>query len=771
MTKRFFISLLIAGMLLLSFDVFAQRTCASHDVMLQQIEKNPRFAEKLKSIEAHTAKSIQTPMLKATGTITLPVHVIVVYSSTDQNISDAQIQSQIDVLNLDYRKLNSDWTLTPTEFYNLVTDSEIEFTLQGIERHQNSTSEWGYQDAVKAAYPPYSPNTHLNIWVCNIGGGILGYAQFPGGDPSTDGLVIGPNFFGSSDYDDGSFYLSAPYDKGRTATHEVGHWLNLRHIWGDGGCGASDYVDDTPDASGANYGCPTHPHLTCSSNDMFMNYMDYVDDVCMYMFSDGQKSRMRAIFEPGGPRESFVSGGVITCSVNACDGNIGLSLTFDNYPSETSWSLTDSLGTVIDQGSGYTSSGSTITESWTLSEGQYTFSIYDSYGDGICCSYGSGSYSLTDGCSTLQSGGDFGSGESITFCVPGGSSTNTPPVAEANGPYGAEEGVAISFSSSGSTDPDGSIVGYSWDFGDGSTSTLENPSHSYGTEGTYTATLTVTDNGGATDSDDAVVTITSAGSGTGGTLTFDDFESGWGNWTDGGGDCSFYTGSTRAWSGSNAANIQDNSGTSSSFYLTNSIDVNSPGYTNIEVEFYFYANSMENGEDFWLQYFNGSSWQTVASFASGSDFNNSTFYVATVQILEANYTFPTNMLVRFMCDASGNFDDVYIDDITISASMGTSKLTGTKTIKSLNSLRVGDEEISEDVTIYPNPARNEITLQVAIDDNTRAEIYNYNGSLVRSIEISEELTTIDISDLNKGIYLVKVNIDEEEFVVQKLIVE
>ncbi len=772
MTKRLFVSLLIAGLLFLSFDVFGQRTCGAHEHMLQQIEKNPRFAEKLKSIEAHTAKSIQNPMLKATGTITIPVHVIVVYSTSAQNISDVQIQSQIDVLNLDYRKLNNDWTLTPSEFYNLVTDAEIEFTLQGIERHSDSKTQWGTNDLVKSTYPPYSPNTHLNMWVCNIGGGLLGYAQFPGGDPSTDGVVIGPNYFGSKDYDNGSFYLSAPFDEGRTATHEVGHWLNLRHIWGDGPCGSIDYVDDTPDADAANYGCPTHPHNTCSSNDMFMNYMDYVDDACMYMFSNGQKSRMRAIFEPGGPRESFINGGAITCSVTSCDGNVSLSLTLDNYPAETSWTLTDSQGTVIDQGSGYSSSGATITKNWTLSSGQYTFNIYDSYGDGICCSYGSGSYSITDGCSTvLKSGGNFGSGESITFCVPESSGTNTPPVAQANGPYSADEGTAISFSSSGSTDSDGSIVGYSWEFGDGTTSTLENPSHTYNSAGTYTATLTVTDNGGATDSDIAEVTITSTGGSTGSILTFDDFEAGWGNWSDGGKDCSYYSSSTRAYSGSKAIDIQDNSGTSSSFYLTNPIDVNSPGYTNIQVEFYFYPYSMENGEDFWVQYYNGSAWQTVSSFVSGTDFNNSTFYVATVQILEANYTFPSNMSIRFMCDASSNSDDVYIDDITISASTGSAKMTGTKTVKALNSLRTDFQEISEDLSIFPNPARNEFTIKVAADDNTRAEIYNYSGSLVRSIAITEEETTVNISELSRGIYLIKVNIDEEEFVVQKLIVE
>ena len=98
---------------------------------------------------------------------------------------------------------------------------------------------------------------------------------------------------------------AAPYNEGRTATHEVGHYLNLRHIWGDGRCRQDDFVADTPSSDGANYGCPSYPTVNCKSTDMTMNYMDYTDDACMYMFSEGQKSRMRAIFAPGGSRESL----------------------------------------------------------------------------------------------------------------------------------------------------------------------------------------------------------------------------------------------------------------------------------------------------------------------------------------------------------------------------------------------------------------------------------------------------------------------------------
>ncbi|MDD5134417.1 MAG: hypothetical protein PHP01_03275 [Phycisphaerae bacterium] len=149
-------------------------------------------------------------------------------------------------------------------------------------------------------------------------------------------------------------------------------------------------------------------------------------------------------------------------------------------------------------------------------------------------------------------------------------------------------------------------------------------------------------------------------------LAFDDFESGFGHYTDGGGDCSLYTGGIYA-NGSNAADIQDNSGTSSSFYLTNGINVAGPGYTQIKVEFRYQPVGMESGEDFWLQYYDGSIWHTVATWVSGADFQNNQVYNPTVYIDEAGYTFPTAMKIRFMCDASSNTDDVYIDDVRISA--------------------------------------------------------------------------------------------------------
>ncbi|CAL2102591.1 Probable M43 family metalloprotease precursor [Tenacibaculum sp. 190130A14a] len=298
--------------------------CQSMQVLNRQIKENPGLYKKMYDVEYATRKFIAAKKggngngngggntggggtgggggtTDNLGVINIPVYVHVVYSNSQQNISDAQIASQMRVLNDDFRKQNSDANNTPAEFAGVAADSEITFTLAGTFRHANSTSSWGTNNAVKQAYPPVTPETHLNIWVANIGGGILGYAQFPGGSLATDGVVCAPQYFGTTGY------VEAPFNGGRTMTHEVGHYLNLRHIWGDGRCRQDDFVADTPSSDAPNYGCPSYPTVNCRSNDMTMNYMDYTNDACMSMFSEGQKSRMRAIFQPGGARASMLN--------------------------------------------------------------------------------------------------------------------------------------------------------------------------------------------------------------------------------------------------------------------------------------------------------------------------------------------------------------------------------------------------------------------------------------------------------------------------------
>ncbi|MCK4886462.1 MAG: hypothetical protein KAS96_03680, partial [Planctomycetes bacterium] len=150
-------------------------------------------------------------------------------------------------------------------------------------------------------------------------------------------------------------------------------------------------------------------------------------------------------------------------------------------------------------------------------------------------------------------------------------------------------------------------------------------------------------------------------------LTYDNFESGFGNYTDGGGDCSRYIYGTYAYKDSCAINIQDNSGVGSSFYHTSGIDVNTPGYEQIKVEFSYYGVGMNTGHDFWVEYYDGNDWNTVATYVCGTDFNNGSFYTDTVTIDSGTYDFPIDMKIRFQCSAGNNLDDVYIDDITVSA--------------------------------------------------------------------------------------------------------
>jgi Pregnancy-associated plasma protein-A/Secretion system C-terminal sorting domain/Bacterial pre-peptidase C-terminal domain/Fibronectin type III domain len=313
--KKAMLSMSVASLLATSLSAQHQHSsrCNAMEVYERMLETQPNFALQRAIIDNHAQEFERGQHTAVRNIITIPVVVHVVYNTTTQNISDAQIQSQITVLNNDFRKLNSDASLVPSAFASLAADAEIQFCLAqrdpngaattGITRTQTSTTGFSTNDGVKKATSggkdPWNTTQYLNLWVCNMTGGILGYAQFPGGTVATDGVVIGYNCFGNIGT------AAAPYNKGRTATHEVGHWLNLFHIWGDDGtaCTGSDQVTDTPNQADENYGCPTYPNASCSNtSDMYMNYMDYTDDACMYMFSTGQKTRMRALFAAGGAR-------------------------------------------------------------------------------------------------------------------------------------------------------------------------------------------------------------------------------------------------------------------------------------------------------------------------------------------------------------------------------------------------------------------------------------------------------------------------------------
>ena len=295
-----------------------RRTCGAMAVHHRLLELDPNFRMRQAQLENATAMrmSLGVKALRAAATpITIPVVVHVVYKTAAENIPVTQIKSQINVLNKDYRAKNADKSKVPPVWKGLVSDVSTQFALAskdpkgkpttGITRKKTTRTEFDTDDSVKYSVTggvnAWPTDKYLNIWVCTLANGILGYAQFPGGPKKTDGVVILNTAFGTSGT------ASPPFNLGRTATHEVGHWLNLRHIWADTeDCSGTDFVADTPNAAGPNYGKPKYPHVTCNngpSGDMFVNYMDYVDDGAMFMFTTQQAVRMQAALS--GPRKKL----------------------------------------------------------------------------------------------------------------------------------------------------------------------------------------------------------------------------------------------------------------------------------------------------------------------------------------------------------------------------------------------------------------------------------------------------------------------------------
>lgn len=470
----------------------------------------------------------------ANGIVTIPVVVHVIHNGqalgTAPNITDAQVQSQITVLNNDFRRAAG------TPGFNtspLGADVMVQFALAKVDPNGNPTNGINRVNLCKGSYTTaevnslvkpqtiWDPTQYMNMWSVQFGGSssnILGYAQFPTGSglpglpatgaATTDGVVANFSMFGSSDYNDGTFLLSAPYDKGRTMTHEVGHFLGLRHIWGDATCG-TDYCADTPTANAANYTCTKNkPSCDLGLFEMVENYMDYTNDTCMNIFTINQKDRITAVmnnsprrtelktstkdqpialfandaeikFERvcgtaacgitssyfriqlynrgtspltsatisytigGGAAQTYtwtgnlstdkyaivtipvsttIAAGALTANITAVNGtadqratNNSFAATYtpqapqtvapgtyvftlqnDPYGSEVAWTLKNSAGNIVYQSAPYVDGNPNlppvITQNWTLSPDCYTFTITDTYGDGIY-SYG-GYYNL-----------------------------------------------------------------------------------------------------------------------------------------------------------------------------------------------------------------------------------------------------------------------------------------------------------------------------------------------------------------------------------------
>ena len=291
-------------------SVASRKSCPSEEIRANLLANDANAKARYLALENGTEKFIQARKagrVLADGTIEIPVVVNVLYRTSAENISDARIAEQISVLNKDFGATNSDISKVPSEFSAVAAgDTKVRFRLAKTVRKSTTVRSWKTNDAMKKSsskgIDATDPTQYFNIWVVGDMSSILGYATFPESSGLwNDGVVLAAPFVGVTG-------ASAPYNLGRTATHEVGHYLNLRHIWGDANCG-SDLVADTPTQTTANYGKPTYPLMnTCggvSRSVMFMNYMDYVDDAAMFMFSAGQKDRMQAVLTSTGARKGL----------------------------------------------------------------------------------------------------------------------------------------------------------------------------------------------------------------------------------------------------------------------------------------------------------------------------------------------------------------------------------------------------------------------------------------------------------------------------------
>jgi hypothetical protein len=287
----------------------AQKNCATISYTQRQLQNNLLVTgnNTLATFSLQDAVTPGTEGITAGSVITIPVVVHILYHNPGEKISDALVIKQLETLNKSFRHKNADSVNTPAVFKSLAADCEIEFKLAtsdpkkkyttGIVRRYTPVTSWSFDDKVKFSAEmgddAWDSKSYLNIWVCSLGD-FAGYSSVVGGPENVDGLVLGFSVFGADQ---------------KTIVHEAGHWLNLKHLWGDENCG-DDGVSDTPKQASYTAGCPTGVRITCGNSpngDMYSNYMDFTSDECTNLFTLGQKARMKALFATGGFRNSLLS--------------------------------------------------------------------------------------------------------------------------------------------------------------------------------------------------------------------------------------------------------------------------------------------------------------------------------------------------------------------------------------------------------------------------------------------------------------------------------
>lgn len=418
------LTLTLAAALSVAATAQQKRVCGTleHEKFLQQ--KDPKRAEKIAEFQKAFQKFVEAqkknPQKNSQTIIQIPLVVHMVYSSASDSVSDAQIFSQIQILNDDYTRQNADAANTPAPFAAVASAPMVNYCwaqrdpngnpTNGIERRKSTVTSWTTDDKVKSyatgGLDAWDPSRYFNIWVCTLQSPLLGYGEFPTGSLSnTYGFVATNTAFGNTGL------AQAPFNKGRTATHEIGHCFNLLHIWGDdgGACTGDDQCADTPNQASENYNCPTYPHTdACTATApgvMFMNYMDYVDDGCMNTFTVDQSARMTAIVNNPPYNSLATSNGcqpvvlqtndagmttIISPTGNLCASSVSPQVVIKNWGSSTLSSATINYqldgGTVMTQaynGSLASLATATVTlPSIAVTTGTHTLSVYTTLPNG-----------------------------------------------------------------------------------------------------------------------------------------------------------------------------------------------------------------------------------------------------------------------------------------------------------------------------------------------------------------------------------------------------
>lgn len=781
---------------LFAFSAFAQqeRNCSAMENLEYRKQQDPNLQQRMDVIEAFTQQKVaemETSQNKIVGNIiTIPVVVHVLYRNATENISVAQIQSQIDVLNEDFRRTNSD----ANNIWSQAADTQIEFCLSTIDPNGNATTgitrksttrrNWGLNDEMKSTSTgginPWNTSEYLNMWIVPqmlrpTGETILGYAQFPGGSASTDGCVMSYNYFGRTGA------VSAPFDGGRTTTHEIGHYFNLRHIWGDSNCG-NDSVSDTPTAQGPNYGCATG-NVSCGSTDMVQNYMDYSDDSCMNLFTSGQKNRMRAVLAAGGARRSLAlsdkCGAVAqpTCTDGIqngtetgvdCGGSCTPCQTGNQYCDSQGNSVNDEYISRVQVGSINNASGAQLYSDFTsissnLTKGSsYTLTVTPTW---TGTTYSEGYAAWID----YNDDGDFtDSGEQIFSKA---ASTTTPAVGTFTVPAGTVNGdkrmrVSMKY--------------------DGVPSACE--TFSYGEVEDYTISI-------------IAATIPSGCSGAITSFPYNEgFESNFGAWTQGSGDDFNWT---RGSGGTPSSNTGPSSASQGSQYVF--MESSSPNNSNdrailvspcfnltgqnqatFSFKYHMFGATTMGNLKLAISTNNGSSWTTLWTRAGNQ---GNSWQDATVDL--SAYA-GSNVQLRFDGTTGSTWQgDMAVDAVSLTnGAVSTDKCAGVSPYDSGQSYVSGDQvtyqgnlfertasgwtnlgacgtaratdqgfvqHLGVEISVYPNPVKGNILYVKSSVENLPFTIVNMLGQQVAK---GTSTNGVDVANLKAGLYMIQFNINE-----------